>query len=346
MLKYPWRLRHSIKWSLIILGLLIVGLTGANQAVLAESIVIDLSGEPGWTVNNLSMKDCTNSSTGLLPLTDKGRNVYRGLPGGLYIGGNDVPEKHLQIGLAASQEIQPLDQQGLPDASGKVVLLSVGMSNAKREFAAFMKLARGQTDPEVVLVNGAQTGYDAPRVADPNSDYWTKLDSGLHKRNISPLQVQVIWIKEAVANETGTFPQNAQDLQSYLRDIVLIIESRYPNVKSIYFSSRVYGGYATSGSPCPEPGAYEGGFAVQWLIDSQIDESDGDLAYDNTPWLAWGPYLWADGMNPRSDGLTWSCTDFENDGTHPSASGSFKVANMLLDFFNTDATTQQWFPSD
>jgi hypothetical protein len=225
-----------------------------------------------------------------------------------------------------------------------VVLLAVGMSNTKRQFEAFVQLARGNTDPDVVLVNGAQAGYDAPRVADPNSDYWTKIDWGLRKRNISPLQVQAIWVNQAVANETAPFPQNAEDLQSYLRDIVLIIENRYTNVKSIYFSSRIYGGYATSSSPSPEPGAYEGGFAVQWLIDSQVEGTDARLDYENTPWLAWGPYLWADGMNPRSDGLTWSCADFENDGTHPSPSGSLKVGNMLLDFFNTDVTTQSWYP--
>ena len=29
--------------------------------------------------------------------------------------------------------------------------------------------------------------------------------------------------------------------------------------------------------------------------------------------MAWGPYLWADGEVPRSDGLQWFCSDFASD---------------------------------
>lgn len=60
-------------------------------------------------------------------------------------------------------------------------------------------------------------------------------------------------------------------------------------------------------------------------------------------WLAWGPYLWADGMRPRSDGLTWACSDLAADGTHPSDDGRRKVADMLLGFMNADATAREWY---
>ena len=58
------------------------------------------------------------------------------------------------------------------------------------------------------------------------------------------------------------------------------------------------------------------------------------------PWIAWGPYLWADGLRGRSDGLVWACADFMEDGVHPSASGRDKVAKMLLDFLHTDPTAR------
>src|SRR5262249_18243161 len=59
-----------------------------------------------------------------------------------------------------------------------------------------------------------------------------------------------------------------------------------------------------------------------------------------------GPYLWADGLTPRSDGLTYACSDFISDGTHPAPGGARdKVAQMLLTFFKTDTTTRPWFLS-
>ena len=76
----------------------------------------------------------------------------------------------------------------------------------------------------------------------------------------------------------------------------------------------------------PEPYAYESGFAVKWMVANQI--AGDSLNFDpgqgpvEAPWLSWGPYLWADGMEPRSDGLAWPCEYFQSDGTHPNASAS------------------------
>jgi xylulose-5-phosphate/fructose-6-phosphate phosphoketolase len=63
----------------------------------------------------------------------------------------------------------------------------------------------------------------------------------------------------------------------------------------------------------------------------------------HAPWLAWGPYLWADGTIERGDGLTWMPEDFGPDGAHSSRIGSYKAAGMLLDFMQTDATTRPWY---
>ena len=62
------------------------------------------------------------------------------------------------------------------------------------------------------------------------------------------------------------------------------------------------------------------------------------------PWIAWGPYYWANGMIPRGDGLVWSCQDLDVDGTHPSnPAGRIKVSTQLLNFLKTDDTASKWF---
>jgi len=128
--------------------------------------------------------------------------------------------------------------------------------------------------------------------------------------------------------------------------VVKNIKQKYPNCKIVYCSSRTYGGYETT-SLNPEPYAYESGFSVKWLIEKQI-VGDTSLVCIGTnpkaPWLSWGPYLWANGINPRSDGLIWLIDDFvTSDRTHPSASGQKKVADLLLNFLKTDLTARNWF---
>ena len=61
------------------------------------------------------------------------------------------------------------------------------------------------------------------------------------------------------------------------------------------------------------------------------------------PWLVWGPYLWADGLKPRADGLIWKREDLGPDGTHPSLKGREKVAALLFDFLKHEPTAKSWF---
>jgi hypothetical protein len=294
---------------------------------------------------------CDSTSKRLIPLTEL-VGTYQTYAGGLYPGGaNSPPAVHLQAGLELADTITPLDTLGTPTATGRIVLLSVGMSNATQEYSTFIPLATGSglKNPRVQLIDGAQGGQTAAVFANPDANAWTVIDNRLRNAGAHPSQVQAVWLKEANAGPTQGFPLAAQILRDDLRAVVQNLHAKFPNLKLCYLSSRIYAGYASTPLN-PEPYAYESGFAVRWLIEEQIAGSaalnhDPDTGPVMAPWLAWGPYLWADGLTPRApDGLTWECADFvASDGTHPSASGRAKVAQMLLDFFVADPTTEPWF---
>lgn len=291
------------------------------------------------------------TSTGLIPLCDLKTGYYKNYQGGLYPNGaNQRPGIHDSIGIAISKQILPLDYQGnFNEQNGKCVFLSIGMSNTTQEFSTFKPIADADIskNPKLVIVDGAQGGQTASIISNPNAAFWTNIEQRLQAAGVSSKQVQVCWVKEANANPTQAFPIHANTLTNELATIANILKQKYPNCKIAYLSSRTYGGYATT-SLNPEPYAYESGFSVKWLIEKQIN-GDPNLSCTGenakAPWLAWGPYLWADGLNPRSDGLTWSIDDFvESDRTHPSTtSGRKKVANLLLNFVKTDPTARNWF---
>jgi hypothetical protein len=274
--------------------------------------------------------DCSLTSTGLIPLTDMGNRRYRGYRGGLYPGGVNRPSpKYLRKGQVASRQVRPIN--------GKIVLLSIGMSNATAEFSAFKRSS--DRDPDVnsklVVVDGAQDGFDANTVI-TKPVYWDNVDTRLKAAEVSAAQVQVVWLKEAIAGEHRRFPKDAKALQNSLRQIIRTMRLRYPKLRLVYVSSRTYGGYAVTGLN-PEPAAYDSGYAVRGVIQDRVN---GKL---KGPWVAWGPYLWTDGLAGRNDGLTWTCDDVEDDGTHPSKSGVQKVVNLLTTFFKTDPTAKRWY---
>jgi hypothetical protein len=290
---------------------------------------------------------------GLTPLTDLGAHSYNGEPGGLYPGGSNVrPASHETAGLARARSIVPLDRDGRPDPNGRYVLVSIGMSNTTQEFSAFRTLAGSDPgkDPHLAIVDGAQGGQTAQLWASPGCQCWSVLGDRLAAAGVTARQVSVAWIKQADANPTSGWPAYARTLKDELAAILSMLAVRFPNLRLVYLSSRIYGGYALSNLN-PEPYAYESAFAVKWLVADQL-QGVGGLAYDTgdstggVPWIAWGPYLWADGLTPRSDGLTWGCSDLTTtDGTHPSSTGQRKVAELLLSFFHTDSTARAWYLS-
>ena len=222
-------------------------------------------------------------------------------------------------------------------------------------------MGRAATDPAVnrtalVIVNGAADSQDA--------SVWTSATASVYERirttRLNPLglsenQVQIAWVKLATASPVAGLPADTADAHIFLSSLgqtLRALKIRYPNLQLVFLSSRTYGGYATV-NLSPEPFAYEEGFSVKWAIESQLNEVRGgpinpragslDYTKKTAPLLLWGPYLWADGVTPRSDGLAWLRSDFEDDGTQPSQAGEAKVAANLLEFFKTSLYTRCWF---
>jgi hypothetical protein len=288
-------------------------------------------------------------SIGLIPLTNKLTERYKGFTLGLYGDSqNAPPADHLKRAKDAAGKITPVDADGRPAAAGKIVLMSLGMSNTTQEFSRFVQLANADKskNPALVVVDAAQGGRAADDWTDPKQPTYEQAEKRLIGVGVTAKQVQVLWVKQARKGpaQLGEFPKHAEALESDLKQIVLAAKQRYPNLQLIYLSSRTYGGYATTPLN-PEPYAYESAFSVQWLIRKQIDGKDADLAYEISPVLLWGPYLWTDGTKGREgDDFVWKKEDTAADGTHPSpTSGRQKVADLLLAFFKSDSTAKPWF---
>lgn len=308
----------------------------------------------------------------LIPLIDLGQSRYYQFSGGLYGDGrNIVPPAHATAGLMRAKRVRPLDTAGTPSSIGKVVLLSIGMSNTAQEFCSGRGIApcdpasfmgQAAADPAVnkttlAIVNGARGGQAASAWVSSHSPEYDRIrDALLAPHVLSEQQVQIAWLKVANPRPRVALPSSQADaygLEAATANILRALKIRYPHLQQVFISSRIYGGYAKTDLN-PEPYAYESAFAVQWVIRAQIDQMQssgsstdvraGDLNYTSqVPWIAWGPYLWADGTTARSDGLTWSLADFRTDGTHPSPSGVEKVGTMLLRFFKSSPFTQCWF---
>lgn len=342
--------------------------SGDAGVYLASVIASDGMGSTEETFN-ITVTEPGQTSD-MIPLIDMGAQTYKGFTGGLYPNAsNDMPAVHYQAGIDFANSIEPLDTNGNPSPNGKYVMVSLGMSNTTQEFCSkqgdspcdsWTFMGQALADPELnttslVIVNGAKGGQSAKDWVDPNDDNYDRVVSEhLTPQGLSENQVQIAWVKVANPGPSSSLPNQDADayiLESQIAEIVRALRVRYPNLKQVFLSSRIYAGYAATVLN-PEPYAYESGFSVKFLIEAQIDQMDGngidDVAGDmnysgSAAWVAWGAYFWADGMNPRSDGLIWEPQDLEGDGTHPSMFGEEKVGTMLLDFFKSSPHTKCWF---
>ncbi len=266
--------------------------------------------------------DCSGTSVGLTPLSD-------GV--GLYEDGNEMPAPH----AARAPDVVPV--------GGVIGVVSLGMSNGSQEWARFMDVVAGQPfiAPSLRFADGAIGGEPMMNWADPAATVWNDSVARIQGDGLLPAQVQVVWMK--MGSRLGELPVSQaariEQERQWLRSTIANAAAVFPNLKRIYISARIYAGYEDSVNHAEPQTGYDNGLAVRALVADAVAE-------DTAIWTGWGPYLWADGLTPRRDGLIWQCSDFEDDGVHPSASGEQKVADQLLDFFSSEPTACEWFLRD
>ena len=311
------------------------------------------------------------TDTARIALTDLLARTYYGNVGGLYSGGvNQPPHDQDSAARAARNTIKPLDVNGDESPFGKFVLLSIGSSNATQEWCSksssppcgqWTFMGKAATDPGInhytlVIVNGAADSQDAPAWSSAASPNYDRIKvARLAPLGLSENQVQAVWLELEDPKPSVSLPADSADAYTFLNNLGQVVRAlriRYPYLRIVFLSSRIYGGYATV-NLITEPYAYESAFSIKWAIESQANEVRGlpinprvgtlNYAKKAAPVIVWGPYLWADGPVPRSDGVVWLRSDFEEDGVHPSQAGETKAAGLLIDFFKVSPYARCWF---
>jgi len=293
-----------------------------------------------------------------VPLSDLASGTYQAKPGGLYAAGANRPSAEQAAALAkATARIVPRDAGGRPDGAGKIGFVSVGASTGKQMMAGLVEAATAAAglSPRLVLVNGNVGGQDVNKISEPEGRYWRNMAAALDAAEVTAEQVQAVWVQEDDLRDGGTdFPGRAERLRDKFGDLVRLLKQKFPHLSVCYFVDRhttdvaARDGSSGNGAKAKhaEPRPYYVGWAVKWLIELQAG-GQADLAWDGAdaraPLVAWGPYLWTVGTEPRRDGYRWSSEMVAPDGVHLSEAGIRRMGSELLRFFSDDPYARSWF---
>ena len=315
---------------------------------------------------------CDLGPTGLPPLVDLGPGqTYQGFEGGLYPGASNVrPAAHTAAGQRIAQSIVPLDANGKYDPRGKIVFLPIGASPTNLTWNGYSTppgnpyhdssikgraLADPSTNPQLVFPDIILGGIPGDW-RNPNDPEYGLIDEQLKPQGVNRQQVQIAWLYPFPRQgpnaglEDWTWPSSALSYRDEWKAAVRALKQVYPNVKIAYLGTKHHP-YSTWAN---DPFAHDSAWSVKWAIEDQIN-GDPSLNYDPAegevvaPWIAWGPYFWADDKIPRRyDGFLWTCADVQpgpegEDYSHVSASGVYKQATLFLNQMKSDPTATPWF---
>jgi Cep192 domain 4 len=335
----------------------------------------------------------SNATFTATPLTDfsSGEVYLSFFPGLLYNDSNTPDAGHDNDGTTAASLIQPLDRNGNVAADGKIGWVGIGGANLTAELCrsdsitadnsaqcdpdTFFDQARklANLNPNLVLADCAVAGISVSNWLNLGSGGWTGcLGKRLPAYGLTPAQVEIVAISsddgltqgQTLAAQTcPATPRQGVDpdacvYESNLANLVRLLKAEFPNLQQIFLQPPPYCGYGPS-----EPLCYENGFALKWLIQSQIDQVEGtpnlagandalagDVSYASAAWMGWGAYLWGAGATPRLDGQSWPPNNFEVDGSSTSQCRFYGIncgrqhdADLMMAFYSTSPYTTPWF---
>jgi len=305
---------------------------------------------------------CENDTSFLRSLIDLREGYYAGYQGGLYPdGSNTMPYIHFADGMNISRQVLPLNATGAFDPlDGKVGFICLGASTAGNAFNHFKTVASADpaVNPCIKFANCAvgAKGLEIMMDTVEYAWYWEDevlpdvVDAGLTRQ-----QVQVIWIMVTSRVDTILiWPYQPQEVANKYENLMPVLLAKFPNLKQVYLSGFNYGGYADPEKEfydmIVEPSSYWNNWSVKFIVERQI-EGDPGLKYKApdkmSPWIAWGPHLWADGLRANKvDHLRWICeVDYKPDGGgyHLSNTGKDKIGELIYDFFNESLVAADWF---
>ncbi|MBM4014612.1 MAG: hypothetical protein FJ293_06585 [Planctomycetes bacterium] len=299
-------------------------------------------------------QDCRIDSFGQLALDELGAGDYRRIEGGLYPGAvNDCPPDHLDGGKHEGSRVVPRLKNGTPHPSGQIGVAAIGFSFTSSVFDRMAELADGDAalTGALAFANCCQGSADLTELRDPANAYWTDtVPDRLDRAGVDARQVQVVWMLEGVSDRYETFPDHVATTADWYTEVLQILTATFPNLRQCWLTPLHWQGWSFS-TPSEEPYYFEQGFAVREVIARQIAGAP-ELAWDRrrgsvvAPWIAWGPYLWCDGSEPRVDGLAMACADYQDDGSHLSPAGNDKLARRLLHHWKGHPACTPWALAD
>lgn len=246
-------------------------------------------------------------SFGDIPLNDPESFTYNGINSGLYPWGNQLISNNYKTNyINTSKAIRPLNSSGLQAKDGKIAILGIGGSN---QFIVYNGIKNAWLNDvgfgkKLVFINAGTGGKDLPDIIDPNASYWSRIKKILDSNFVTASQIQIVFCIEDDFKNSDTSFQRAYSIRDQYINLLNTITIKYPNVKLIFIGDRGFNGYATL-PKYNEPRGYLNGWAVKFLVEDYVN---GILP--QYPFINWLEYYWANGAEPRWDGLTYLQSDF------------------------------------